>query len=173
MINPWWGFARCLAPQVMRNKSGRPPRSRKKLLSDIPINDDYPTPPSLKGSYRSHLLDIQHKSTFMLEEGGEGASIRDQKCNILWKIAVSLWPHLPETLKVFSPASGGFAPHIFGGGVGLEIIQPPSFPVQWRSTAQFVAMCQLYNREGGCSKVYSRFHGECLARVWKRDPGVV
>ena len=27
----------------MRNKSGRPPRSRKKLLSDIPINDDYPT----------------------------------------------------------------------------------------------------------------------------------
>ena len=33
----------------MRNKSGRPPRARKKLLSDIPINDDYPTPPLSKG----------------------------------------------------------------------------------------------------------------------------
>ena len=34
---------RCLTPQVMRNKSALLGSRRKKLLSDIPINDDYPT----------------------------------------------------------------------------------------------------------------------------------
>ena len=52
----------------MRNKSGRPPRARKKLLSDIPINDDYPTPPLSKGKLQ--IPPAGHPTQINLHVGG-------------------------------------------------------------------------------------------------------